>query len=622
MSPSDTSSLEDLHKEYDYVVVGGGTTGLVVANRLTELPYVNVLLLEAGSNRLDDPRIQVPGLAVSTYSDPEFDWCIETTPQAGLNGRVLSEPRGKTLGGSSAINLGMAIYPSQTDINAWEELGNEGWSWKTMSECMKKSQTLTPPSAAIKEELSIDYIDPSVQGTSGPIQISFGEGPFPACNGAWPKTFQTLNKKITGDPMSGIADGAYCNPGTVHPITRHRSHAGSAYYNEEVAKRPNLRVVTEALVQKILLEKVDDKDPKVVATGVIFIGKDGVKRTIAAKNELILAAGALKTPQLLEISGIGNGALLRKHGIEPIINLDGVGENCQEHGFVPFSWEVMDDQVTAEALRDPVIAAGAMEMWQKNGSGPLGLVALHSSYATPPELKGPEIAALLEEHLKEDDLDLTPGLKAQYAILTRMLKDENEPIGQFHLGPFQITPEKGPSVPGVFGMTEPECYYSIVAILNRPFSRGSTHLVSTDIQDSPEFDIGFFKHPIDIQLHGRLTRWLETIAETAPMASLFKPGGRRLQESSPDISIEQAMKLTRERIVAHYHVCGTTAMMPRELNGVVDSKLRVYGTKNLRIVDAGIIPIIPRGNIQSLVFAIGEKAAELIVADVPIKSSH
>ncbi|KAJ5885373.1 hypothetical protein N7495_009883 [Penicillium taxi] len=614
MAPSDTSSLEDLHKEYDYVIVGGGTAGLVVANRLTELSSVNVLVLEAGANRLNDPRIQAPGLAATTYFEPEFDWCITSTSQPGLNGRSLAEPRGKTLGGSSAINLGMSIYPSQTDINAWEELGNEGWNWDSFSKFLKKSQTLTPPSAATKEELSIDYIDPSVQGTSGPLQVSFGEGPFPAFNGAWPKVFQNLNKKVTGDPMSGIAKGAFCNPGTVDPKTRHRSHAGSAYYDEETAKRPNLRVITEAPVEKILIEKEDGKDA--VVKGVVFTGKDGVARTVAAKHEVVMAAGALKTPQLLEISGIGNSTILREHGIETIIDLPGVGENSQEHGFVPFSWEAADGQMTAEALRDPAVAAGAMAAWQQTGAGPLGIVPLHSAFLTPPELEGPELQVLIKEHIKDEGL--SPGLKAQYDIIKRMLEDKDEPIGQFTLAPFQITPEKGPSPKGIFAMTEPECFASIVSILNRPFSRGSSHISSSDINDHPTFDIGFFKHPIDIQLHGRLTAWLETIAFTEPMAPLLKSGGRRLQESSANMSVEQAIELTRNRIVAHYHLCGTTSMLPKEHGGVVDSKLRVYGTKNLRIVDSGIIPLIPRGNIQATVFAIGEKAAELILADINV----
>ncbi|KAJ5175434.1 CAZyme family AA3 [Penicillium canariense] len=616
MTSLETSSLAELREQYDYVVVGGGTAGLVVASRLTEDATVSVLVLEAGSNRVDDPRIAAPGLAASTYDDPEFDWCITSPPQEHLNGRCIAEPRGRTLGGSSAINLGMVIYPSRTDLDSWEQLGNEGWNWDNLSQYIKRSQTFTPPSSEIKEQLSLQYIDPAVQGESGPLQVSFGDGPFPTFNGAWPKVFESLNHRITGDPMSGIAKGAFCNPGSIHPTTRTRSHAGVTYYNPEVAKRPNLRVVTEALVEKILLEKKEHADA--VATGVKFVGKDGVQKIVAAKHEVILAAGAIKTPHLLELSGIGDGTLLRSHGIQPIVENPNVGENLQEHGFVPFSWEVAEGQMTGEALRNPEIAAGAMAAWQQSGAGPLGLCAIASAYMTPPELQDGELHSLITEYLKSETL--SPGMKAQYEVLRKMLEDEEEPSGQYTLAPFQITPEKGPSPKGIFGMTEPENFISIVSVLNRPFSRGTVHMGCSDPQAKPIFDPRFFSHPLDLELHARHVRWLETLAWTEPMASLLKPAGRRLQNSSRDISLETARELARDRIVAHYHVAGTTAMMPREKGGVVDPQLKVYGTQNLRVVDAGIFPLIPRGNIQATVFAVAEKAADIIRADAKARS--
>ncbi|KAJ5116244.1 CAZyme family AA3 [Penicillium angulare] len=617
MASIDTSSLTDLNKEYDYVVVGGGTSGLVVASRLTENPSCSVLVLEAGKNQVDDPRIAAPGLAATTYFDPDFDWCITSTPQENLNGRCVAQPRGRTLGGSSAINLGMAIYPSQTDINLWEKLGNDGWNWDSLSTYLKKSQTFTPPSAEIKEQLSLDYIESSVQGESGPIQISFGDGPFPSFVGAWPKVFETLNHQISGDPMSGVARGAFCNPATIHPTTRARSHAGVTYYNSEVAKRSNLRVVTEAFVQKVILEK-NEKDDKADAnaTGVQFVGKDGIERTISVKKEVIMAAGAIKTPHLLELSGVGDDNLLRSHGIEPIVENPNVGENLQEHGFVPFSWEVAEGQMTGEALRNPEVAGAAMAAWQQSGAGPLGLCPLASAFMTLPELADGELQNLLDENLQ--DQGFSPGRKAQYRLLRQMLEDEIEPSGQYTLAPFQILPDKGPSPKGIFGMTEPENFLSIVAVLNRPFSRGNVHLTSSDAKENPQFDPGFFSHPLDLELHARHVRWLETLAWTEPMASLLKPDGRRLQKSSRDITLETARELARDRIVSHYHVAGSTAMMPREMGGVVDSKLKVYGTKNLRVVDAGIFPLIPRGNIQATVFAVAEKAAAIIVDDAKL----
>jgi choline dehydrogenase-like flavoprotein len=505
----------------------------------------------------------------------------------------------------------MVIYPSQTDLNSWEELGNEGWNWNSLSQYLRKSQTFTPPSAEIREQLSLQYIDPAIQGDSGPLQVSFGDGPFPAFNSAWPKTFQTLNYNTTGDPMSGVAQGAFCNPGSIHPTTRTRSHAAVTYYNPEVAKRANLRVVTEALVERIVLEKEESKDA--VATGVQFVGNDGAQKVVAAKREVILAAGALKTPHVLELSGIGEKSLLQKHGIDVVVENENVGENLQEHGFVPFSWEVAEGQVTGEALRNPEIAKMAMEAWQNSGAGPLGLCPIHSAYMSLPELKDGELLPLIEEHLNDENL--SPGLTAQYDILRRLLEKKDEPSGQYSLAPFQVLPEKGPNLQGVFGMTEPENFVTIVAVLNRPFSRGTVHLDSADPKSNPIFDPRFFSHPLDMELHARHVRWLETLASTEPMASLLKPDGRRLQKSSKKTTMDEARELVRERFVAHYHVAGSTAMMPREKGGVVDSKLKIYGTANLRVVDAGIFPLIPRGNIQTTVYAVAEKAADMIVTD-------
>ncbi|RDW68689.1 GMC family oxidoreductase [Aspergillus mulundensis] len=614
-SAAETSSVDGLDSQsFDFIVVGGGTAGLVIANRLTEDPKVTVLVLEAGSNRVNDPRIAIPGLAASTYFDPEFDWCITSPPQNGLNGRQIAEPRGRTLGGSSAINLGMVIYPSKKDIDSWEELGNPGWNWASLSDYLRKSETYTPPIPAIRDELSLGYIDETLQGGNGPVQISFGEGPYPAFSAAWPKVFENLNHQLTGDPISGVAKGAFCNPATINPKDKSRSHAGVAYYNEEIAKRPNLRVVTEALVEKILLKEADGS---VIATGVQFTPKDGVRRTVSAATEVVLSAGAVKSPQLLELSGIGGVELLSKHNIEVLVDNPNVGENLQEHGFVPFSWEVADGQQTAEALRDPAVAKMAMDAWQQHsGAGPLGLCPLSSAYMTLPSLQDGELDGLLKKYLEDYQYPSRPGRESQYRILRQILEDDSEPSAQYTLAPFQITPEKGPSPKGIFGMTEPGSFVSIVSVLNRPFSRGHVHLTSNDPYAPPLFDPKFFSHPLDLELHARHTQWLETLAATEPMASLIKKDGRRLHSDKRVDDLDTTRQLTRDRIVAHYHVTGTTAMAPRESGGVVDSRLRVYGTRKLRVVDAGIMPLIPRGNIQAIVFALAEKAADLIKEDL------
>ncbi|KAL4999783.1 hypothetical protein BDV10DRAFT_183931 [Aspergillus recurvatus] len=392
----------------------------------------------------------------------------------------------------------MVVYPSKKDVDSWEELGNPGWNWASLSEYLRKSETFTHPSAAVRDELSLEYINETLQGGDRPIQVSFGDGPYPAFSAAWSKVFENLNYQLTGDPISGVAKGAFCNPATINPKDKSRSHAGVAYYNDEIAKHPNLRVLTDATVERIVLKK--NADGPAVATGVQFTPKDGVRRTVDAATEVVISAGAVKSPQLLELSGIGGAELLSKHGIEVLLDNPNVGENLQEHGFVPFSWEIADGQQSGEALRDSAVANMAMEAWQHSGAGPLGLCPLASAYMTLP-------------------------------------------------------------------------------------------------------------------IHARLTQWIETLASAEPMASLIKKDGRRLHSNKRVDDLETARELARDRIVAHCHVTGTTAMTPRESGGAVDERLRVYGTKNLRVVDAGIIPLIPQGNIQAIVFALAEKAADLIKDD-------
>ncbi|KKY27449.1 putative aryl-alcohol dehydrogenase [Phaeomoniella chlamydospora] len=614
-----SASVEGLAGElYDFIIVGGGTSGLVVASRLTEDPNIRVLVLEAGANRLNDPRIVIPGLAASTYDDPDFDWCISSTPQSALDGRVLAHPSGRVLGGSTAINLGMVIFPSKAGFDAWEELGNPSWNWSTISPYLRKFHTFSPPSQEVQEELSINYIDSSLQGTDGPIQMSFGGdiGWYTPFNKAWPKAFKTLNYDITGDPISGESYGAFSNTGTVDPKTRGRSHAGSAYYNEKVAERPNLRVVTEVTVEKILLENKDD----LTASGVVAITSKGAKHIISAKKEVILAAGALNSPKILELSGIGDSNLLKSFGIDTLVSNKYVGENLQEHGYVPFCYEVVDPMTSGDMLRVPEISGALMEAYKHGGAGPLGVCSIASSFMPITNFGMGELDSLLKKYIDDDEGTVYkdfPAKKAQYAVLKKLLHKPDEASGQYTMAPFQINPQHGPSPRGLYGMKEPGEYVSIVSVLNHPFSRGSAHASSPDPSKLPTVDTGLLAHPLDLELHARHTLWAEKLSQTEPIASLLKKDGRRLHlQGKEELDLETAKRLTKERIISHYHYSGTCAMMPKELGGVVDNKLRVYETRNLRIVDASIFPIIPRGNIQADVYAVAERAADIIKGDL------
>ncbi|CZR51596.1 related to aryl-alcohol dehydrogenase [Phialocephala subalpina] len=610
--PGSTAFLDT--EKFDFVVVGGGTSGLVVASRLTEDPNVKVLVLEAGANRLDDPRIVTPGLAASTYDDPDFDWCFMSTPQEHLNGREIAQPKGKVLGGSTAINLGMVIYPSKSGFDGWQQLGNAGWNWETIAPYFRKFHTLTLPSEVAQQDLALKYVDPKLQGTNGPIQLSFGEpDAYTPFNKAWPKTFSTLKHELTGDPISGVANGAFTNPGIVNPVTKARSHAGSDYLSKEVLARPNLRILTEVLVEKILLDKTAVGG--ISARGVQVTTKDGTRKDILVGEEVVLAAGTIKSPQILELSGIGDSKILKAQGIEVQIDNPNVGENLQDHGYVPFSWEVADDQVSGDVLRNPEIAGAAMAAYQTAQAGPLSGVPIVSAFMPLVDLSKLEMEELLNQYIDEYEYPDFPSQKQQFSIIREMLLNPQDASGQYTMAPFQICPRDGPHCKGIYGMGKEGNYISIVSVLNHPLSRGSVHITSGKPTDQPIIDPRYFSHPLDLELHGRHTQWLETIAATEPMASLLKKDGRRIHADKLVHDLKAAKIAVQECFVSHYHVTSTCSMLPKELGGVVNERLLVYGTRNLRIVDASIFPMIPRGNIQASVYAVAERAADIIKDD-------
>ncbi|OTB05583.1 putative GMC oxidoreductase [Hypoxylon sp. CI-4A] len=588
MANIEISSVADLDAQYDYIVVGGGTSGLVVASRLTEDTDVRVLVLEAGANRLGDPKIFIQGLAPATYFDPNYDWCITTEPQAALNNRRLAQPSGKTLGGSSAINLGMVIYPSKSGFDSWEKLGNPGWGWEDMEATFANSTPSLNP-------------NPSSEGNL--VWKRRRLSPFAQ---AWPRAWATLCQSIDGDPIAGMSIGAFNNAATLHPVTRERSHAGNTYFSEKTAERPNLRVVTEALVEKILLTPHADGVNNLRATGVTFVGKDGRRRQISATREVILAAGSIKTPQLLELSGIGDKNRLEKYGIDCLIDNPNVGENLQDHGFVLFSWEVADPITSADQMRNPSVAEAVMGAYQGAKAGPLSVNALASAFfpAQNEDLTPLSVSQLLSDIGQAD---------VEPSVLREQICDLNDCSAQFTLAPFQLNAFPGDRPSKIYGLGTEGFYSSVVAVLSHPFSRGSVHIQSADPRSPPTVDPRAMSHPIDLELHARHALVLEKIRDTPPLRELFKEGRRCLHNGGKRVeTLEEAKEVVRNGYTPHYHVCGTAAMKPRESGGVVDSSLRVYGVDGLRVVDASVFPLIPRGNIQSSVYAVAEKAADII----------
>lgn len=304
---------------------------MTLSTRLSQDPRNNVLVLEAGNDLSNDTNVLSPGLYTAMYGNPDYDWNYKTVPQVHANNQVIAHPRGKQIGGSSAINFLFWTHASQQDLDNWGALGNEGWSWDKVEPYFTKSENFVAPSANVVRDLQAQWVDPKIHGKNGPIKNSIADiyGPL---DKAWPRTYDTLHLAANGDPRNGKALGAYSVPLNIDLKSHTRSYAASAYYVPN-KRRPNLTVLTDALVEKIIFEK-DKKSGQPIASEVLYSTSSGKVR-VKAKKEVILSAGSIGSPQILELSGIGDPKLLKSLGIDVVYPNKAVGEGLQDHYYVP-----------------------------------------------------------------------------------------------------------------------------------------------------------------------------------------------------------------------------------------------------------------------------------------------
>ena len=420
--------------------------------------------------------------------------------------------------------------------------------------------------------------------------------------------------------MSGHSIGGFSGPYTVDPATRVRSHAGSAYY-EPAAERKNLEVMTEALAEKLMLERNDNGSLR--AKGV-WISHQDKRKLVKARKEVILAAGVFQTPQLLELSGIGSPKLLERLGIAVVLGNENIGENLQDHAMTGLCAQVNEGAPTGDLRRDPNFKAKAMEMYEKDRTGPL--TAGFPSFAFLPltgwaESKDEDLNQVLFGDFQSDSRDSRPSCGRQAQLLRSMITSPHEASVQLCLGASQVHFNKS-TYGDVFAISEPENYVAILVSLPHPFSAGTVHIDSTDPRHLPVVDPRFMSQPIDAEVLGRHMRALEQLLATEPLAGLLKPGGKRLPADSPLFTpeakesnlkhLDAAREHARRYIRSTSHPVGMCAMLPREHGGVVDTRLNVYGIAGLRIVNASVFPMVPRGNIQSTVYAVAERAADFV----------
>ncbi|KAG9018036.1 hypothetical protein FRB90_012539 [Tulasnella sp. 427] len=610
-------------KCFDYIVVGGGTAGLAVAERLSENSNIVVGVIEAGQHLPNDPLIFTPALFGYAQSQPTYDWMLETVPQTALDGKVLEQPRGKILGGSSALNYMAFDRGSKAEYDAWTKFGGSDWSWSGLLPYIKKAEhvhgaVVTTPWNDPKT------VDTSVEGVTGPIQVSYNDW-YSDITKPYLNTGSSLGINLSTTPDNGNATGVYNCKMSVDRTTGRRSYAANTYHTI-ASSRSNYWVLLGAEATKIVttgsnykrddasVASADSTDStttdsasrkSVTATGVTF--KVGSKSyTVKLKKEVIVSCGSLKTPQLLELSGIGNKDILKKYGITPLVDLPGVGENLQDHVFVPNSFALKPGYTTFDILNnDPTFAAQQNATYYKNGTGIYA--ATHSAFAffdLQTFLPQSTVNSLLKTAISEAG-SAGPSPLEQTAFNIQANAIQNTDLGQVEIimypGHFSPTP----AVPGT-------SYISILMALQRPWSRGSVHIGSNNATAPPVIDPQYLSNDFDMQVMIKACQFARKIAQTAPLKNAIASFQDPPANTTSDAAWEAYVKDAVEPV---YHPAGTAALGARADGGVVDSRLKVYGTTNIRVADASIIPLEPAAHLQSTVYGIGEKAAAMIAAD-------
>lgn len=519
------------------------------------------------------------------------------------------------LGGSSAINSQAFIPTSKAGIDAWEKLGNSGWAWKDLAPYYRKFHTFTVPPEPLRHHLGLEYVDEKIRGTTGPVHVSFSDSAEDPLPNAWFKTFQTLGFGLDGDPFSGQVTGGYNSPGTIHPVTKERSYSAVAYY-QPASQRSNLHLLTGANVHEIILEKTDASGD-VAATGVKFT-RDEKEITIRAWKEVIVAAGAFQSPKLLELSGIGSADLLGSLGIDIIIDIPGVGENLQDHLMTGFSFEVKDGVETIDDLarNDPAAMEAAMGAYMADKTGPFTTPGVKSVAFMPfVNIIDTDNEIKLKDSLGESHATASDSMLNSFIASLNKASDEGSAMLYTYPAQGNFEAGGGANPKDITKAIMPGNFITIGVCLLQPMSKGTVHLSSANPQQESSIDPQYLSKELDVEIFARHLQYLRTLVKTEPLASLLKPDGKR---SSPDIDLKDldaVKEFVRTTAISNWHPVGTCAMLPKEKGGVVSEKLVVHGTKNLRVVDASIFPIITRGNPISSVYAVAEKAADLIKAD-------
>ncbi|OAL46690.1 alcohol oxidase [Pyrenochaeta sp. DS3sAY3a] len=582
---------------YDYVIVGGGVTGLVVANRLSEDKKKSVLVIEAG--RADDnPNIRLPFAASFALNLTLFWPDYVSEPEVALGNKTWGVRVAQVVGGGSIVNGMVYDRGSAADYDAWEELGNDGWGWEGLYPFFKKgTEFIAPPKETVKE-FGITW-DPKAYG-NGPLKIGISDFQYPDVKDYF-KAFKGAGSHMPLDGNNGEAYGASWFPNTMNPKTGERSHARNSYY-DPVSQRSNLKILTETEATELIF----DSGKKLSIKGVqVKDKKSGKTSTFYAKKEVVLAAGAVNTPKLLQLSGIGPKSVLDAAGIKIKLAHDGVGANFQDHPYTNLVYNIsnMSFPNPGTLSSNATFNASAWEQYRTSKTGPLTQARGNSLAFIPlPQVDPKNYRSLARQilNLKNDaylpsiyknSTKLLKGVQAQRKILAGLYQNNEAAIVEYPV---------------------PASGSFILVAHQKPLSRGSITLDPSNPHGPPKVLFNALTNPIDKSVLGSCVRYIRTVW-ARPELSKFSPveTAPGPQYTSDDDIIRRAVE-TGSLSPTLAHPSGSCAMMPEELGGCVSDRLLFYGVEGLSIVDASILPLIPAQHIQATMYAVGEKAADII----------